>query len=164
MTLTISKLETLNTRRLTRIPKLSPGLFFASSVTHALYLDSKLELTIQPDLLVQYTYPPTTLDNNNTTITTAITGSSTTVTKQPRQSHKCYQMTAMSGDDEQRGRWEDQKVVGRAVLVVIRHPFAQSIIDEAQSVLNNYKRCRTVDKLSWDDDCVDDDIWSSWWW
>jgi hypothetical protein len=43
------------------------------------------------------------------------------------------------GDREQMGE-QVGEMNGRAVLVVIRHPFSASIVDEAQSVLNNYKR------------------------
>ena len=37
-----------NPRKVSRLPKISPGLFFASTVHHALYIDSKLEFIDDP--------------------------------------------------------------------------------------------------------------------
>lgn len=112
---------------------MSPGRFFAPSVVYALYLDSKLQLTIQPDLLVQYTRP-------------GPTNSSSALARNHKLARKCYKLSdtaaaaevdSSSGD---RDREQIGDVSGRAVLVVIRHPFSVNIVDEAQSVLNNYKR------------------------
>ena len=118
-------------------------------MVHALYVDSKLELTIQPDLLLQYTHPGPT----NT--------SSSFAGSHHKLARKCYKLSdtsaaASSSGSRGRGRdgdsdsdrvrgseqmgEQDGEVSGHAVLVVIRHPFAASIVDEAQSVLNNYKR------------------------
>jgi len=108
-------------------------------------MDSKLQLTIQPDLLVQYTRP-------------GLINSSNTLAGNHKLARKCYKLSdtkaaaaaaavdSTSTEDRDRDREEvgeqqvGGEVSGRAVLVVIRHPFAASIVDEAQSVLNNYKR------------------------
>ena len=95
-------------------------------------MDSKLQLTIQPDLLVQYTRP-------------GPINSSNTLARNHKLARKCYKLSATADrdrdrDSEQVGEQQVGEVSGRAVLVVIRHPFAVSIVDEAQSVLNNYKR------------------------
>ena len=101
-------------------------------------MDSKLQLTIQPDLLVQYTRP-------------GRINSSSALAGNHKLARKCYKLSdtaaaAVDSSTEDRDREEvgeqqvSGEVSGRAVLVVIRHPFAASIVDEAQSVLNNYKR------------------------
>jgi hypothetical protein len=104
-------------------------------------MDSKLQLTIQPDLLVQYTRP-------------GLINSSSALAGNHKLARKCYKLSdttaaaavdSSSTEDRDRDREEVSEqqggeMSGRAVLVVIRHPFAASIVDEAQSVLNNYKR------------------------
>ena len=105
-------------------------------------MDSKLQLTIQPDLLVQYTRP-------------GLINSSSALAGNHKLTRKCYKLSdtttaaaAVDSSTEDRDKDREEvgeqqvggEVSGRAVLVVIRHPFAASIVDEAQSVLNNYKR------------------------
>ena len=43
-----------NPRKVSRLPKISPGLFFASTVHHALYIDSKLEFVGDPLTMMNF--------------------------------------------------------------------------------------------------------------
>jgi UDP-glucuronate 4-epimerase len=53
-------------RRASRVPKLSPGLFFSSSVHHAIYIDAlKFTLILPPDELVAMTYKNSNTENSD---------------------------------------------------------------------------------------------------
>eukprot|EP00981_Chlorochromonas_danica_P016143 scaffold15906_cov348-Ochromonas_danica.AAC.1 len=54
-----------DTRKASRLPKLSPDLFFADSVRHAVYIDGKLEINITPECLMEL-YTRGDSDNSST--------------------------------------------------------------------------------------------------